>query len=41
MPNVIRLLLGNIQVVFYGAIVLYPLLRRLGIPQRLKRWFWS
>lgn len=41
MPGLVRLLLGNVRLVFWGAVLIYPLLQRLGIMQRIRRWFWS
>jgi hypothetical protein len=41
LPNVIRLLVANIQVVFFAVIMLYSLLRRSTVLRRLWRWFWS
>jgi hypothetical protein len=39
--NVVRVMLGNIQVVFFAGIMLYSVLRRSTFMRRLWRWFWS
>lgn len=41
MLNALRLIFGNIQIVFFAGVFLYELLRRSSLLRRFWRWFWA